>query len=282
MEDHWEIGVVTAFRDAQWILKNPNSKVPGLNLGLSGNTEGPVGDALASLGGRYYIFEFKSDQSKCSDEWDSKGWAKDAHVKLMSLCRSIEAAPYDYDLRKLLKYSLRCHHFLYWGEPSLGELGILEQLYFEPYLLYSLSETVLDDASPAECGVKRPGGAFKLSVFRDYYCAIAEASHQVRKCPLTLSDLANKKAEFFSAGRSGYNPLAFGLSIKEFQVYIDFLCNSGKNVDEALKVLIWSERGFFRVVKRTSQLAQVLEEISSGRFSPTVGRPATQRKFSSK
>lgn len=48
-------------------------------------------------------FEFKSDQSKCSDEWDSKGWAKDAHVKLMSLCRSIEVAPYDYDLRKLLK-----------------------------------------------------------------------------------------------------------------------------------------------------------------------------------
>ncbi|SYZ56810.1 integrase [Xanthomonas arboricola pv. juglandis] len=98
-----EIGVVTAFRDAQWILKNPNSKVPGLNLGLSGNTEGPVVDALASLGERYYIFEFKSDQSKCSDEWDSKGWAKDAHVKLMSLCRSIEVAPYDYDLRKLLK-----------------------------------------------------------------------------------------------------------------------------------------------------------------------------------
>lgn len=155
----------------------------------------------------------------------------------------------------------------------------MEQLYFEPYLLYSLSETVSDDSSPAKCGVERPGGEFKLTVFREHYCAIAEASGPVRKCPMTLSDLANKKAEFFSAGESGYNPLPFGLLMKDFQIYLNFLCNSGKDVDESLKVLIWSDRGFFRVVKRTSQLAQVLKEISDGSFSPTVGRAAKQRKF---
>lgn len=281
MEDHWEIGVVTAFRDVQWMLKKKDKFFPGINLGLSGNAEGAAGDTLADLGGRYYIFEFKSDQSKCRDEWDGKGWAKGAHLSLMSLCRSIEDSPGNHDFMTLLKYSLRCHHFLYWGQPSRSSHGILDHLYFEPYLLYSLYESVGDEAAATTDGVVRPSGLFKKDLFKEYCCEVKEGSGRLAKCPLTLSDLVANKAELVRVNEKGERySLPFGLKIQDFQKYLDFICGRGSGNDtEDLKVLICSDQGFFRVVRKASQLAQILKEISGGDFSPTPGRLAKSRSY---
>lgn len=57
MADPWEVSVVLALRDLQWIMHTMNKTFPAPSISLSGKAESRLGDSLLSAAGRFFYLK---------------------------------------------------------------------------------------------------------------------------------------------------------------------------------------------------------------------------------
>jgi hypothetical protein len=285
--DHWEVGVVLALRDAQWLEANPGANIPAMNISLDGNAESKMGDGVHQMGERFALLEIKPDQSFCQSEWMDKNGPKRAYKKLMNTAAIDEVKSGDPESRIRMSQSTRGHFFAYWGETS-DHASHLDQLFLQPYILTALQ------ALPAESTHSRPGSCYSGRPSRTHATALLDSlsigQHNEKKFypsfPLSLTDvllpqrytscfcLKNPTANFIDP--SALLPL--GLEVDELQDYVNFLCKESiedgcqKNtLEEDLKMMLVGSNGFIRHIRKTSELAQVITAYKQNSLIPTPG-----------
>lgn len=244
MEDHWEVGVVLAFRDMQWLAKPQNMKHPRDNIGLSGRAEFRIGDSIYEISDeKFFILEYKSDQAQCSSEWNDPSKQKSAFLKLRKLVEGRDLSP-DVDRQSILELSARCHHLAFWAETQNGRAS--EGLFLSPYLLTAL--TSVNGVRNADAVLERlQVGVLEEEGFREQW-------------PLSLHQVLNidyQRAAVVDL-RDPNDPILLGLGVtaEELNCYVKFLCAGG----EKIKALILGDKGFIRVIQSLSELTVVLSK----------------------
>lgn len=291
MKDHWEVGVVLALRDAQWLKANPGVSIPPLNISLDGNAESKMGDGLFEMDERFFLLEIKPDHSFCDSEWtDAKG-PKRAYKKLMDLAAQDEAQLLEPTLRLRLSQSARGHFFAFWGEstPPNPDSSHFQRLFFQPYLLTALKALPAGAAlrAPGACYSGRPSKSHATSLLLSLPIGLADANHLIPKWPLTMREMMStgtwmacscKKSPDASTVKAS-DLLPVGLDMEELQQYVDFLCKEStedgcqqNQIEEDLKLVLMGTKGFIRHISGTSQLMMVIRAYKANQLKPTKGR----------
>ncbi|MCU1064779.1 hypothetical protein [Stenotrophomonas maltophilia] len=286
MQNHWEVGVVLALRDAQWLQANPGAQIPAINISLDGNAESKMGDGVHQVGEKFALLEIKPDQSLCQSEWAGSKGPKRAYKKLMDLAAIDERNNGPDDTREKLGQSVRGHFFAYWGETQ-GAQSHLDQLFLQPYLLTALK------ALPAGATLKRPGSCYSgrpssrhaSILLKSLTVGVTNGSIFIPRWPLSLADLFSESgtARFChkqpAATSVPFNGLLeLGLEVDELQTYVNFLCtekaSDGCNKDvleEDLKMMLIGSQGFIRHITNTAELMNVIAAYREHRLTPTPG-----------
>lgn len=286
MQSHWEVGVVLALRDAQWLQANPQTQIPVMNISLDGNAESKMGDGVHQVGERFALLEIKPDQSFCRSEWAGSKGPKRAYKKLMDLTAIDEVGnrlPYT---RKVLSQSTRGHFFAYWGETEDAQ-GHLGQLFLHPYLLAALADlpTGAMHKSPGSCYSGRPSSGHAIFLAQSLTVGLTNGSIFHPRWPLSLADffLPLSAARFCckQPDATSVRPvdlLELGLEVDELQAYVNFLCTERESdgckkevLEEELKIMLIGSQGFVRHISNTTALMNVITAYREQRLTPTLG-----------
>lgn len=291
MMDHWEVGVVLALRDVQWLRKEPDELIPPLCICLDGNAESKMGDGLFEVDERFLLLEIKPDHSFCSDEWTASTGPKRAYKKLMDLAAQSEASPGLSNLHKLMSLSTQGHFFAFWGESQPSNLAPshFDQLYLQPYLLTALKE-IPDNSSGIKPGSEYsgiPSHKYAKVLLARLPSGLASKTHLAPKWPLTLREMTSEGAvaarsclkEPGAASVMRSDLRSPGLTMDELQTYVDFLCKESTQdgckrdeTKEDLKLILAGTRGFIRHIGNTSELAIIIAAYKEDQLQPTKGR----------
>lgn len=286
MQSHWEVGVVLALRDAQWIQANPQAEIPVINISLDGNAESKMGDGVHQVGERFALLEIKPDQSFCQSEWTGSKGPKRAYKKLMDLAAIDEVDDGLADSRNVLIQSTRGHFFAYWGEAEDAH-GHLGQLFLQPYLLAALADlpTGATLKPPGSCYSGCPSSRHAIFLTQSLTVGLTDGSIFHPRWPLSLADffLPSAAARFChklpndTSVRSA-DLLELGLEVDELQTYVNFLCTERKSdgcekdvLGEELKIMLIGSRGFVRHISNTTELMSVITAYREHRLTPTPG-----------
>lgn len=286
MKNHWEVGVVLALRDAQWLQANPGAEIPPLNISLDGNAESKMGDGVHQVGEKFVLLEIKSDQSACQSEWTGSKGEKRAYKKLMDLAARDEVNNGAAASRKLLSQSTRGHFFAFWGQTESAQ-SHFDQLFLQPYLLTSL-EAIPAKAShkgPGSCYSGRPSSQYAFALIRSLTVGLTDGSSFAPRWPLTLAELfslhhtprfCQKDPAATSVKKTDLMEL--GLDVDELQNYVNFLCierqSDGCDRDalgEELKLMLIGSQGFVRHISHTNELMNVIAAYRDNTLVPTPG-----------
>ncbi|AZR35238.1 MULTISPECIES: hypothetical protein [Xanthomonas] len=279
MSNLWEVSAVVAMRDLQWLFAR-GRVFPEAGLNLAGNAESRLGDLAQLIRGRFFLFEIKPEVSKFSSEWkvkkraDGVSRAKYAYTAAMKIATDQAEDPTSEEKRQLLLRSLRCHHFSYWSTDAAGET--LNRLCLEPYLRAVLQ------GSLSSHGLE----ALSKQVFADFPLAMTLASVSPNQ---TIKAYAVRKATVTGAfrkrlgivvrpqgGESSENEsvvrdwLPLGLPVKEFQGYVNHLMSQAKDGEEPIHTMAISTGGYCRILRKTKDLAALLQELSAVKVAPAA------------
>jgi hypothetical protein len=107
----WEDTIIMAVRDLQWkkalerFTLGQESKLPAPLLKLDGNTETALGDVVTSADDRFFLFEFKGDDSNMGSEWTKP---------LVAFMKDVNAdTEHIVPKRTFIGLSKRAHHFVF-------------------------------------------------------------------------------------------------------------------------------------------------------------------------
>lgn len=269
MAEIWEVSAVVALRDLQWVFA-PARRLPEPAINLAGNAESRLGDAALLLGGRFFIFEIKSQSSKFNSEWKKKKRAdgligpKHAYSSVMAMAKSLSEEYQSADAWSEVIASLRCHHFVYWhvGVP----LGMHMKLALQPYLAAVLqgssSQAALSGLSVKLQQDAPLAGRYENSVVRRLSAATVSCVYG--GC---LGIACRNESETYD-----WYPL--GLEMKAFQEYVGALMKSAPRTEEPLNAVAISTEGWQRPLRTTKDLAQLLQDLSVAVSRPQVSRRA--------
>ncbi|XHH27929.1 hypothetical protein WIW49_10580 [Xanthomonas euroxanthea] len=287
MKDHWEVGVVLSFSDAQWLKENQGAALPGLNIAMDGNAESKLGDSVYQDGERFFLLEIKPDQSFCRDEWSGNKGSKRAYKKLMNLASLDETTPNDPALIEYLCLSVRGHFFGFWTE-ILPHQDHLDQLLLQPYLLTALADFPAKhpQVPPGHCYSGRPSSTHVDNLRANYHVGTYQHPTFSPRWPLSIADVLvnqSSKASFcINPGLASVPTnavLPLGLELQELQKYVNFLCRESiadgcqqDSMEEDLKMILLGSNGFIRHITSTRLLLKVVEEYLNGRLLSTPGR----------
>ncbi|MEA9755913.1 hypothetical protein VDG64_13355 [Xanthomonas campestris pv. raphani] len=233
-----ESSVVVALRDTQWEIAQAHGCKPDLFVSLSGNTDKKLGDVKFSRDEKFYLIEAKSTSSEIWEEWQrgSSTPRKHAHRKVREIIEGLpgKSSP---DYLNLFNISLAAHHFLYYSFAT-GE----HELAMEPYALATQIRGGFEEIEGAEYGVTRTDQQ-KLRLLRGLR---ASKKFELFDCILRkkisrflIQQLYQKTVEIHEA--SPLNTIiSLGVPLKQFQIYVDFLCD-GKT--EEIETLIKTTSG---------------------------------------
>lgn len=286
MQNHWEVGVVLALRDAQWLQANPGAQIPPLNISLDGNAESKMGDGVHQVGEKFALLEIKPDQSFCESEWVGSKGPKRAYKKLMDMAAIDEGNNRSIESRKELSRSTRGHFFAYWGE-TVGTQSHLEQLFLQPYLLTALKALPAGSTleRPGSCYSGRPSSKHASALLRSLTVGLTNGSVLIPRWPLTLAELFHDaiKARFChkhptATSVRSTDLLELGLEVDELQTYVNFLCTEKASdgcdkdvLEEDLKIMLIGSQGFIRHITSTAELMNVIAAYREHRLTPTPG-----------
>lgn len=296
MKSHWEVGVVLALRDAQWLQANPGAEIPPLNISLDGNAESKMGDGVHQVGEKFALLEIKPDQSFCESEWVGSKGPKRAYKKLMDLAAIDEGNNGSIESRKELSRSTRGHFFAYWGETA-GTQSHLEQLFLQPYLLTALKALPAGSTleRPGSCYSGRPSSQHALVLLGSLTVGLTNGSVLIPQWPLTLAELFHDaiKARFChkhptATSVRSTDLLELGLEVDELQTYVNFLCTERASdgcdkdvLEEELKMMLIGSQGFVRHISNTTELMSVITAYREHRLTPTPGIEPTVSRYPS-
>lgn len=269
MAEIWEISAVVALRDLQWVFA-PTRRLPEPAINLAGNAESRLGDAALLLGGRFFIFEIKSQASKFNSEWKKKKRAdgvvgpKHAYSSVMAMAKSLSEDYQGADAWSEVIASLRCHHFVYWhvGLPLEMHMKLALQPYLAAVLQGSSSQAGLSGLSVKLQQDAPLAGRYDDGVFRRLSAATVSCVYS--DC-LGIACRNESKT---------YDWYRLGLEMKEFQEYVGALMKSAPRTDEPLNAVVISTEGWQRPLRTTKDLAQLLQDLSVAVSRPQVSRRA--------
>lgn len=286
MKSHWEVGVVLALRDAQWLQANPDATIPAMNISLDGNAESKMGDAIHQFGERFALLEIKPDQSYCQSEWMGSKGPKRAYKKLMDLAALDEVANGLSDTRKTLIQSTRGHFFAYWGQTDVDH-SHMHQLFLQPYLLTALKALPTGKAlkQPGSCYSGRPSSQHAVTLEGSLTVGLESGNSFHPHWPLTLANFFSppNAVRFCHKDPSAQSVpvsslLELGLDVDEMQAYVNFLCTEKKSdgcdrdiLEEDLKMMLIGSQGFIRHITNTTELMNVIKAYREDRLVPTLG-----------
>lgn len=107
----WEDTIIMALRDLQWrkalekLTSGQKTRLPAPLIKLDGNPETALGDVVTSADDRFFLFEFKGDDSNMGSE---------PTKPLVSLMKDVDAdAKYPEQKSAFVQLSRRTHHFVF-------------------------------------------------------------------------------------------------------------------------------------------------------------------------
>lgn len=227
----WEDTVILALRDLQWMKARP--KQPAALLKLDGNVETALGDAITSVGGRYFLFEFKSDAKLGGSEF---------RKPLVSLMKRVGNLPDDRDAKKYFESATRAAHHL-----VFPEFGPVERTEGE---LPSRSASVSTDCYyDAACAMK--SDTYALSAKLNVEDMLYATKHQ-ESYGLSALEMAAYLAYLFSR-------------FEEWAVQKSDMTEVADDsyTNAPLKALVLSDKGFFWPCVSMKDVSQVYQLLSS-------------------
>jgi hypothetical protein len=227
----WEDTVILALRDLQWVKARPGR--PAGLLKLDGNVETALGDAITSAGGRYFLFEFKSDAKLGGSEF---------RKPLVTLMKRVGNLPGDSDAKKYFENATRAaHHFVF------PEFGPVER---------SEGETPLRRAS------------VRTDCYYDAACAMKSDTY-VLSAKVDVEDMlyATQNQECY-----GLNALEMAAYLaylcSHYEEWTARKSGTTGGADESdtnapLKALVLSDKGFFWPCASMNDVRQVYQVLTS-------------------
>lgn len=264
----WEVSVVSAIRDVQWMhaVGGKNRPWPcDASINMSGNAEAKLGDLIQTIESRFFLFEVKASRSNIKSEWVEKdrGEQKEFRTKrayqvLMGLAaRSAdqELSSQTAALNVLFRSSL-CHHFVYWDDRSTS--GGVHPLRIEPYILAATDEP----SRPYQDEIVR------LSIQKQLRLATQDKSADPERI-LACTSVSLRALASQSVGVSYLNRwIQMGLKAQEFQRYLGLLC---QGEHEEVDLVAMNFGGFVRIINNTGELVALIEALRFAQQSGGIG-----------
>lgn len=256
----WEVSVVLAIRDMQWLMRDKSIPMPSLNL--SGNAESKLGDCLLTAEDRFFLIEVKPTSKQFKSEWAQElvdktpQFNKKAFATIIELAKNLgRMKPHAEAAQDVLR-SLLGHHFVFWNEEE-GTLSI--QPYFGTTLAGYLKAVGMDAPMFVDRGAKGANSLFSLSL----------SDQQPNQSFVTFTDCSSGFfSEIYSKrlgiaikskepSESAWVPL--GLLPEDFKDYLQAL---SPKVEE-INAIILSDKGFIHQPKTTQSITEFISVLSS-------------------
>lgn len=269
----WEDTIIIALRDAQWLRcqeyvasdENPDAFyqpmpfIPHGMIKLDGRAESHIGDLALRASERFFVIEVKSTKQQVRDEWIKGGTfsPKAVYRRLQELVEGCnqKSPPLDLEdpMDRWLMFSLNGHFIAYWDPVSKAGGGISAgSVRLVPYL-----QAVVDSRMPADERDSRM--IDRLPISDVDAISWPNDGEPATSRHLGRSDCCLSYTE--ADGTFVLNPEPIGLTLDDFQDYVDYLCCAGLGTDdgEPIHAVVLSSHGsFFQVVSSTSELALIL------------------------
>ncbi|MGW8275751.1 hypothetical protein [Xanthomonas axonopodis] len=258
-----ESSVILALRDTQWEIAAALGRTPELFVSLSGNNDKKLGDIKFANGEKFYLFEAKSTQNQIKEEWNrgEKKPRKHAYRKVREIIEGLNQS--NFPTTSMLILSLAVHHFLYYSY-----LGQEHKIRLEPYILGVQRKSGFEEEDDGE----EYGIPTRTHEQKDN---LAEGLKLVNEVKIYSTTPSESQVTSFNASQlyedsikikygSGFE-FPLGLTLGDFQLYINFLCD-GK--DEDIEALIKTKSGALIAFSgRTNQLKKLVStfnEVEAG------------------
>ncbi len=256
----WEISVVIALRDQQWLMRDTSMPMPAVNL--SGNAESRLGDCLLTAHDRFFVIEIKPTTGQFSAEWKKKTvngveqFKKRAFASTLDLADRLNKSNGNsaVQAQKDVLRSLLGHHFVYWDDV---EKSLCIQPYLSTVLAGYKAEQGMSNLSLSS-SLRRVNNAFSLSLSQSanptgsmiYTTCTAGVFSEIYSKRLGIAVTATRNQD------SAWIPL--GLLPRDFSDYLKSLCTKTEGID----VIILSDNGFTHELKSTEDITDFLTILS--------------------
>ncbi|MDX6081214.1 hypothetical protein SIL81_07960 [Xanthomonas campestris pv. incanae] len=256
----WEISVVIALRDQQWLMRDASMPMPAINL--SGNAESRLGDCLLTAHDRFFVIEIKPTTGQFSAEWKKKTVENVEQFKKRAFASTLDLADRlskssgtsAIHAQKDVLRSLLGHHFVYWDDAE-------KSLCIQPYLSTVLAGYKAEQGTlnlSLNKSLRRVNNAFSLSLSQSanptgsmiYTTCAAGVFSEIYSKRLGIAVTATQDQE------DAWIPL--GLLPRDFADYLESLCTKTEEID----VIILSDNGFTHELKSTVDITDFLTILS--------------------
>ena len=283
MAKQWEDSLIIALRDTQWERAVAKASFPPWYLKMDGNAESALGDLLSQNDkGHFFLFEVKASREDIKSEWVSNGGfrPKRLYAKLKSTIEAFMDDPTSDEGKAYYQYliqSIRCHHFVYWGDPIATEPVSTNRTY-DSLRVESYLRGVID-MSAAHAPTATQTIDASLSVEMGY--ASEDVGFVKPDIPYMILASGTGFVAVTHKDEKISPPYELGLPFFEFQDYVNFLTEDVGDWDEELHAVVHiPELGVIRVVTRTSELKSLVNPRKTTlRSQPRVERPMDKLRF---
>lgn len=259
MAELWEISVVLAIRDLQWLMRKNSIPMPTVNL--SGNAESRLGDCLITAEDRFFIIEVKPTSKNFKSEWaveeitGKKRFKKRAFASAYEMASKLDGDKNLTTASGNVLRSLLGHHFVFWNETD-GTLAI------QPYLSATLkgyaNSKEIEDSLLATKRNRRVNNLFSFSLSDhapiDDFVTYTECDFgflsAIYSQRLGIAIKSNKP------GNRAWIPI--GLRAPDFNDYLQILCQKA----EEINAIILSDKGFIHTPRNTNDITDFLSALS--------------------
>lgn len=233
-----ESSVVLALRDTQWEIATALGRTPDLFVSLSGNNDKKLGDIKFSDGEKFYLLEAKSTQNEIKEEWKRTGKRprKHAYRKVREIIEGINHLRIPNS--SLLKMSLAAHHFLYYAY-----LQKEHKIRLEPYILGVQRKSGFREESDGnEYGIPSRTDEQKENLVKglNLFNQVKIYSTTPSETQVTSFNASQLYEDSIKIKYGRGVELKPGLTLVDFQSYINFLCGGE---DEDIEALIKTKSG---------------------------------------
>lgn len=264
----WEDTLIIAFRDLQW-LKNIKSEKIGeiikvdedkktkstpieMLFKFDGNAESLLGDTLANIDERFFLIEFKGNDSQLKSEWEGK--SKRLYMFMYIACSQLkrnspESKNYTY-ANVILKTSLTGHYIAYWDMED-------KKIICEPYI------------SGLAAAAKKIKEKPKYSI-ENYGCVLDEKNAKISAEDLLKG--GSKCISFFKANEE--NSIERGLSSVAMKKYIEWLVGGNKSESDVKGIIIDGDGRTRAIFSSAADLIEIAKSIKNSipkKNSPSMG-----------
>ncbi|SOT96909.1 hypothetical protein [Xanthomonas arboricola] len=294
MADLWEVSVVLALRDLQWIMLGANDEYPPPAVNLSGNAESIFGDSLLNADEKFFLLEVKSTSAKSISEWaltgegEERRHTKRAFVAVKELAKKFGQTSPTPNQRSDVLASLLCHQLAFWEES-------IHALCIQPYLTSTLSgyvnaiikakhdkKTMLEESDRLlNIVIERIGKVFNFS--------FSGKEHPTNT--ITCSECSSGSASSIYTSQLGISVksddikggiawIPLGLPAINFNEYLQSISKTSNPDGEEINAIILSDKGFIRVVRNTKEIIEFIAALNG--IIPSADTASADRSLKTK